>query len=139
MDICILSLPSTLFYYLMYLMLCFLHALNLRCNIVMQDIFKISKTTAIVFRYNPSLIIDKLHLFCKSIRFIHPFATFRSQTCNMDYLLSLTLFFLCQCDTFSWNTSNDKRQFLYLYTSTMTESFNSAMYNQKIIHSQKNK
>ena len=34
---------------------------------VMQDIFKISKTVAIVFRYNPSLIIDKLHLFCKSI------------------------------------------------------------------------
>ena len=33
----------------------------------MQDIFKISKTVAIVFRYNPSLIIDKLHLFCKSI------------------------------------------------------------------------
>ena len=33
----------------------------------MQDIFEISKTVAIVFRYNPSLIIDKLHLFCKSI------------------------------------------------------------------------
>ena len=69
-------------------------------SIVMQDIFEISKTVAIVFRYNPSLIIDKLHLFCKSIRL--SILSLASSCCKTQYLtyyfslslsLSLSLFF----------------------------------------------
>ena len=59
----------------------------------MQDIFEISKTVAIVFRYNPSLIIDKLHLFCKSIRLsILSFASSCCKTQYITYSLSLPLF-----------------------------------------------
>ena len=95
------SLPSILQYCSVYLCFAFYTPETfVWWSTVMQDIFKISKTVAIVFRYNPSLIIDKLHLFCKSIhlsilsptsfcRFV-PYGT-TSVSLSLSLYLSLSL------------------------------------------------
>ena len=100
----------------------------------MQDIFEISKTVAIVFRYNPSLIIDKLHLFCKSIRLsILSFASSCCKTQYLTYSLSLSLSLSLSVSLFSFLSYDIFHECMTKEERTLINNSNGNVLNHPIV------